>query len=390
MKNAFLYVPIIIVAFVLLMNALLPPLSARDARSPESKLIPLLPNEVEVVGTASSPTDYSADYVWFRTRSDGTFKTESFHTAYHPVLTRWEGNQFAIMRGDSIVVTDLDTDTTTNIPAGTDSSGMDRGYTSPNGRFIALVSHSGGKSVTLSDGERTSTKTIASFPEDIGVSDEGRVYILEMDSTGYGKPLCVRTFALDEKESISCVLPEISRSFGLGVMDASGSVPRIFTLQASDSADMWVTYEWSGNAWVETGEGPAASYDTEEFGRAADWFAYGDQVYILTTTPGWLSFPFPGPQTSDLQPQYTPLEHIAPGYEVTHTVDGEIATFVFYRDEGVASGQYVTAFNINDPTVHVGPWELPPELYAGSKATDLNAIDSLFIVDERTRAKLVP
>lgn len=75
MKNAFLYVPIIIVAFVLLMNALLPPLSARDARSPESKLIPLLPNEVEVVGTASSPTDYSADYVWFRTRSDGTFKT---------------------------------------------------------------------------------------------------------------------------------------------------------------------------------------------------------------------------------------------------------------------------------------------------------------------------
>ena len=102
------------------------------------------------------------------------------------------------------------------------------------------------------------------------------------------------------------------------------------------------------------------------------------------------SFPFPGPQTSDLQPQYTPLEHIAPGYEVTHTVDGEIASFVFYRDEGVASGQYVTAFNINDPTVHVGPWELPPELYAGSKATDLNAIDSLFIVDEKTRAKLVP
>ncbi|MDU3078638.1 MAG: hypothetical protein E7B29_20485, partial [Mixta calida] len=69
------------------------------------------------------------------------------------------------------------------------------------------------------------------------------------------------------------------------------------------------------------------------------------------------------------------------------TIDNNIVSLIFYRDKNLVAGQYVSSFNVEDPSKRVEPWDIPPEVVDSGEAS-VRAVYTLFITDEKTCSML--
>lgn len=362
-------------------------------RSTESQQIPLLPEDVAVFGVSSPAAAPNAKHIWFQTNTDGEFKKELREGSYNPRLTRWVGCDVALMRDDTIEVHNPCSGEVKNIKVDSTATGMLDGFVSPNKKFIALFSYvRGGNAVFLSDGENTVSSPHPIYSTDVLVTDAGDMYSLEKDwEAPEGKPpgFCTYNMSISSPSlQQQCLLLGEGRTFSFGAFSLLDGIPHLFVVWYDDEGAGWSLYRREHSDWAKVNDKHAFPLNPEVHGHAGQPFVRSGKLYMLTDTPGFVRIPFPTQETTELGFEFTSLESLITGQRVSVTRDGTLINYVFFRDENLGAGQYLSSFNIDDPTASVGPWRIPPELLTGTGYNSFQAIDSIFINDESTRAEL--
>lgn len=146
-------------------------------------------------------------------------------------------------------------------------------------------------------------------------------------------------------------------------------------------------YKFRDGTWEFDRELEGMKIDPRETGYIEREMYYRGSVYLLTDKPGIIRFAFPDGNTTSVNMDFQDLSDLMTGTMISSTVDNNIVSLVFYRDENIVAGQYVSSFNVEDLSKRVGPWEIPPEV-VDSGEPSVRAVYTLFITDEKTRSML--
>ena len=363
-----------------------------ERKNEESRSIPLLPHDVAIFGVASSAMDYSAKDLWFQTNENGEFRQKRLKLNYYPVLTRWTGDRFAIMKDTDLVVFDHNGEPLNSLPTNIDTAGMLKGTRSEDGKYVALLAHSKPRALILTDGQRTKAVEHPAEPRSIYVTPDGTAFSMVPNFTRIDKELpegmCIFSLSLDSDLSEYCIdLPQ-GRGISGGVLGMVDGILELFIFWGEQEQMGWSLYRQNGDSWELVNEQYTAAYDVEEWGYVEKSFSVKGKMYFLTDKPGLVNSPFPDENTQELELSFHPLDDLITGSKGTYTIDGNMINYVFLRDRDLGAGQYLSAFNIDDPTKRVGPWEIPPEILRKNGRYTYHAVSSIFILDEKTRKQL--
>ena len=385
---AIVFVPLLaILGFAFLTDAT----DDNATRSESSATIPLLPDNVAVFGSASSASDTSTSNIWFQTNSDGQFRTDLTDPVYNPVFTRLDRNRFGIMRGKELLVRDIETVTTTTLSGTVDTNGMMHGATSDDGSEALLVSYSGGvgTSYTLTDGTRLKSQYIPHTGFGPAVSNDGYALDISVANDEDSRVICTNSFSYLHDLSQDCIDLPGERRASFPMVSFHRGTPELFLQWNTDSEQGWSLYRLEASGWTLTNDQSTWDYDSSTYSVVTNYFTRDGKIYFITSKKrGIVSFPFPTTDTTEIHMDYHDVSDLIPGDLVSVTFDGPIANYVFYRDDNVGAGQYLTSVNIDDPTKHVGPWLIPRELLKGTGYYSFQAIDSIFLNDDATLISL--
>lgn len=369
------------------------PTDPRVERSAESKNIPLLPMDVAVFGAATPAMDYSAKDVWFLSNEKGEYKVTDREQIYPPTFVRGVEDTFAIMQEGNLLLVNRNGETVASLPSGMDSWGMLRGTRSEDGRYVATLAYSddADAALVLSDGQQAKAQP---HPLEVGgmyISNDGTVFTAtqttKLDSSDRSNEFCIRWFSLGTEMESQCFSMAEGRNFSFAVVGLVDGEPWTLVYWYSDDDSGFSLYKFRDGTWEFDRELEGMKIDPRETGYIEREMYYRGSVYLLTDKPGIIRFAFPDGHTTSVNMDFQDLSDLMTGTMISSTVDNNIVSLIFYRDKNIVAGQYVSSFNVEDPSKRVGPWEIPPEV-VDSGEPSVRAVYTLFITDEKTRSIL--
>lgn len=355
--------------------------TSTDSASSEHSY-PLLPLNMAVFGSATSPLDFSKTDVVFQTDTQGNFKSEPKGITYHPVFTRWHDNVFTILQDGDLVTFDADTGEETKVPAGLNTAGMRKGEVSPNKKHILLTSYldEAGVGLTLTDGTHLVSHVLPYDNPSNVVTDDGTAYSLITHTQDEPPGFCVYSVTY-EALTHECSAIEQDRRIAIGVIGWIHGELKVFVVWNSPTGLGWSLYEKANDGWQRTNDQRTWNFNEEENGYLGPWLARDEMIYMFSDKPGLLRFPFPSSDSIDLGYDFRSLEDIVTGSRVDITVDGDSVNYTFYEGD-LGKGQYLTSFDLADPSFHTGPWLIPTELTRSKDEPALRAVQSLYIIKD--------
>lgn len=343
---------------------------------------PLLPLDMAVFGSATSPLDNSKSDVFFQTDRQGNYKSEPAGIIYHAVFTRWHDNVFAILHDGDLITIDADTGEKTRVPTGLNTVGMRKGEVSPNKRHILLTSYpdEAGVGLTLTDGTRLVSHVLPYDNPSNVVTNDGTAYSLITHTQEEPPGFCVYSVTY-EGQTHECSTIEQDRLIAIGVIGLVHGEPKVFVVWNSPAGLGWSLYEKTTAGWHRTNDQRTWNFNEEENGYLGPWLARDEMIYMFSDRPGLLRFPFPSSSSVDLGYDLRSLEDIVTGSRVDITVDGDSVNYTFYEGD-LGKGQYLTSFSLTDPSSHTGPWRIPTELTRSKDEPALRAVQSLYAIKD--------